>query len=144
MKSARIARLWAAHKCHENSALVRAHLEDEDLSGILQQSAQDNGKRAQDHTDLATQAAQPDRAHVYHLLRDGWFKKDAQSAGLQIKLLDSAHRHLMPSGGNQLPVEDRIKKAREEYAHAVDHGPNGHCHRENCEGKIPRIVITHH
>jgi hypothetical protein len=157
MEFARLARLRAAEVSHKNSALVRELLNDKDLSKKLHQAAQDNKERAQHHADLAAQTAQPNKAHVYHLirtgclLRAGWFKKDGRSANMQTRCLSNAHYHLIPSRENLLKGahiagRTRIKRARKEYAHALDHGPSGHCHREDCEAKEPLStgVIAHH
>jgi len=132
MEFAKLARLRAAEACDNSSALVREVLNDKELSDKLHQSAQAGLK-----------------AHVYYLLRANWFIKDGRSANLQTRALSIAHNYLIPSGENRLKganLADRIKKAREEYAHALDHGPDGHCRRENCEGKalFTRVITYHH
>jgi len=151
MEFAKLARLRAAEACHNSSALVREVLNDKELSDKLDQSGQDNEERAKYHAELAAQAGL--KAHVYYLLRANWFIKDGRSANLQTRALSMAHDYLIPSGENRLKganIADRIKKAREEYAHALDHGPDGHCHRENCEGKerkdplFTRVITYHH
>ncbi len=133
MKFAQSTRVQAGHTCNRNSALVQGVLKDKELSDKLSQAGKDNEERAKHHGDLVENP----KPHVYYLNRNGYFKKDGRNAKLQTKLLNKANNHLIPTGRmkNGKKAGDRIKAAKAEYAHALDHGPNGHCHRENCEGK---------